>query len=98
MAQTQSMSLELNRQSVPPELQADVEKIALDRFPGSSVVWVDENLGFIVLGIPEADYGSSQDINANGLPVGDPEPGYIAVISSLEEELKSFVRSQNMNP
>ncbi len=91
------MSLKLNRQSVPAELQKDVEKIALDRFPSSTVVWVDENPGSIVLQIPESDYGSSQDINANGLPFGDVEPGGNAVFSTLEERLKSFIREQRGN-
>ena len=91
------MSLKLNRQSVPAALLKDVEKIALDRFPGSTATWVDENPGFIVLEIPEADYGSSQDIDANGLPVGQPEPGDIAVISTLEERLKRFIRERHGN-
>lgn len=91
------MSIKLNRLSVSAELQEDVEKIALDRFPGSTVTWVDENPGFIVLEIPEADYGSSQDIDANGLPLGQPEPGDIAVISALEERLKCFIREQRGN-
>jgi hypothetical protein len=88
------MSLILNRQSVPAELQKDVEKIALDRFPGSTATWVDEYPGFILLGIPEADYGSSQDLDANGLPVGQPEPADSAVFASLEDTLKSFIRSR----
>jgi hypothetical protein len=91
------MSLKLNRQSVPAELQKDIEKIALDRFPGSTAAWVDESPGFILLEIPEADYGSSQDIDANGLPVGHLEPGDIAVISALEESLKSFIRERRGN-
>jgi len=91
------MSLILNRLSVPAQLQENVEKIALDRFPGSTATWVDKNSGFIVLEIPEADYGSSQDIDANGLPVGQPDPGDIAVISALEERLKSFIRERRGN-
>lgn len=88
------MSLKLNRLSVPAELQEDVENIALDRFPGRTVTWVDENPGFIVLEIQEDDYGSSQDVDSYGLPVGQPELGDIAVISALEERLKSFVRAK----
>jgi hypothetical protein len=88
------MSLKLNRQSVPAELQKDVEKIALDRFPGSTATWVDENPGFILLEIPNADYGSSHDIDANGLPVGPPEPGGNAVFATLEEKLQLYVRNR----
>jgi hypothetical protein len=88
------MSLILNRQSVPAELQKDVEKIALDQFPGSTVAWADESPGFIVLGIPSGDYGCGQDIDANGLPTGPLEPGDSAAHAALEEMLKRFIREQ----
>ncbi len=74
-----------------------MEKIVLERFPGSIVTWADEDPGFIVLEIPEADYGSTQDIDANGLPVGPPEPGDIAVILTLEARLKGFIRERRGN-
>lgn len=86
------MSVKLNRLSVPTELQVDVENIALDRFPRQTITWVDENPGFIVLEIPEDDYG--RDVDSYGLPVGQPELCDIAVITALEERLKSFVRAK----
>ena len=92
------MKIRLNRDSVPENLRERVQEIAIQRFPGSSVTWHEEGQGFIVLEIPESDYGSMQDIDSNGLPVGEPESGHIAVISALEEKLQSFVRSQVSDP
>lgn len=91
------MSLKLNRPSVPEDLQADVEKIALGRFPGNAVTWVEGQPGFILLDIPKADYGSAHDIDADGLPVGALEPGREAVMKALEEKLQRFVRTRHQD-
>jgi hypothetical protein len=91
------MSLKLNRLSVPADLQEDVEKIALDRFPDNSVTWVDDQPGFILLDIPKADHGSAHDIDADGRPVGAHESGREAVMEALEERLQRFVRSKHQD-
>jgi hypothetical protein len=88
------MSLKLNLLSVPADLQEDVEKIAMGRFPGTAVTWVEHQPGFIVLDIPKADYGSSHDIDADGRPVGVHEPGREAVMEALEARLR-FVRTRH---
>lgn len=92
------MKIRLNRDSVPENLRERVQEIAIERFPGSSVTWHEEGQGFIVLEIPESDYGSMQDLDRNGLPVGGPESSHIAVFSALEERLRTFVWSHVSDP
>ncbi len=86
------MSVELNLASVRAEHRDIVEKHARERFPKSAVKWTQGQPGFIVLGIPAGDYGSSADIDALGRTTSEPEDGGSAVIAGLEEELQRLLR------
>lgn len=92
------MNIILNSMSIPIELRNDVKDIVHDRFPGSTVTWVDGGRDFIVMEIPESDYGITEDLDGKLLPVGEPEQGDLAVMSALEEKLQVFVRSKMRNP
>jgi hypothetical protein len=61
---------------VPENLRERVQEIAIERFPGSSVTWHEEGQGFIVLKIPESDYGSMQDLDSNGFWISERLGGF----------------------
>jgi hypothetical protein len=80
------MSLKLNSKTVPDHQRTKIENIAIERFPGENVEWVDRDdlIGFAVLDIPDWDYGDGMLRQKRSMNDCAADAG-AAVMNSLDE-------------
>jgi hypothetical protein len=89
------MSLKLNSKTVPHHLRTEIGNIAIERFPGEIVEWVerDDLIGFVVVEIPDWDYGDGMLMTQTRSMDDCVDDAGAAVSKSLDEVLLSFLRA-----